>query len=322
MDDGFDLSHPDLSGAGKIVAPWNFLGNTNDPRPEHQYGDWHGTACAGLAVGNANGDGIVGSAPGCRLMPLRTWRYITDSSIEVLFAYVRREGAAVVSCSWSYAARNAPLSNRIKQAISDCATLGRNGLGTVICFAAGNEDRDINDPHHPLQPSVNGFAIHPDVIAVAASTSMDERAGYSNFGKEISLCAPGGSGDGTGWDLVTTDVIGTFMVGLEPLSAGYADGDFTFFAGTSAATPVVAGICALLLSVNPALKAKEVKSILQSTARKIGPAGGYDANGHSLQFGYGCVDAAAAVATQLETHVNGTEKQAKATTKKRMPVKV
>lgn len=307
IDDGFDLDHPDLSGPGKIVAPWDFTRGSSNPRPDFNsdypyfdsrsgewVGDWHGTACAGVAVGNANGQGILGGAPASRLMPVRWGIDLSDQQVVSWFDYVRRQGAAVVSCSWGAAARVFPLSSRIQKAIRDCATQGRNGKGSVICFAAGNENSDINDPSGR---SLNGFAIHPNVIAVAACNSRDERSHYSNFGDAISVCAPSNGRGGRG--VVTADVQGTFNRNGQAIESGYSPGAFTDgFGGTSSATPLVAGVCALLLSVNPTLTASQIKSLIQETARKIGPASGYQ-NGHSRNFGYGCIDAAAAVSRLL-----------------------
>lgn len=292
IDDGFDLDHPDLGGAGKIVAPRDFTRNGTNPVPDVTIGDWHGTACAGVAVGSANGVGIVGAAPGCRLMPVRWGIDLSDLQVERWFGYVTQQGASVVSCSWSARARKFPLSTRKLRAIARCAREGRGGLGCVVCFAAGNENRDIDSP---ATGSINGFAIHPDVIAVAASTSMDQRSNYSNFGAAISICAPS-SGAG-GWGITTSDVTGTFAFGQQVFESGYSAGAYTDeFGGTSSSCPLVAGICALLLSIRPELTAVEVRELLQSTARKIGPANEYDAQGHSRKFGHGCVDAAAAVA--------------------------
>lgn len=296
IDDGFDLSHPDLSGSGKIVAPRDFSRNNANPLPDLLNHDWHGTACAGMAVGNADGTGIVGAAPGVRLMPVRWGRQLSDTNIERWFDYVREQGAWVVSCSWSADARDFRLSERKRRAIRQCAREGRNGKGCVICFAAGNESRDINAP---AAQSVNGFAIHPDVIAVAACTSRDQRSDYSNFGDAIAVCAPS-SGSG-GWGITTSDVMGQYISedGML-LEAGYGSGVFTDeFGGTSSATPLVAGICALLLSIRPEMTASAVKELIQQTARRIGPPSAYDAQGHSREFGFGCVDAHSAVRALL-----------------------
>jgi subtilisin family serine protease len=291
IDDGFDLEHPDLLGMGKIVAPRDFRGNDEVPSPDLFRREWHGTACAGIAVGNANGTGIVGAAPHARLMPVRWGWDLSDASVEAWFDYVTAQGAWVVSCSWGGRARNFPLSEIKHRAIERCARNGRLGKGCVICFAVGNDGRDINKP---AAGSVNGFAIHPDVIAVGASTSLDELSDKTNFGNEISVCAPS-SGRG-GWGLLTTDVSGQYSRNGVLLEAGYTQGPYYFdFEGTSGANPLVAGICALILSINPDLTAREVKSLIERTARKIGRQDSYDDSGHSREFGFGCIDAETAV---------------------------
>lgn len=300
IDDGFDLTHPDLSGNSKVVAPWDFTTNTNNPAPQRfspdpRRGDYHGTACAGVAIGNANGTGITGAAPDCRFMPVRWTGTISNDTIKRQFEYVDTQGAWVVSCSWGVASDFFELSTVMNEAIAKCARDGRGGLGCVIVFAAGNANHDINDPDNG---TLDGFAVHPDVIAVAACTSMDQKSNYSNFGKEISVCAPSNGAGGVG--ILTSDVRGSFVSNGTTFASGYDAGDYTrTFGGTSSATPLVAGICALILSVNPGLTAREVKQILESTTRKI--SGPYDSNGHSIFFGFGCVNTDAAVKRAMES---------------------
>lgn len=295
IDDGFDLLHPDLGGNWKIVAPRDFTRLNDHPSPDPSTKDWHGTACAGVAVGNANNGGILGAAPGCRLMPVRWAQQFTPFTIGQWFDYVREQGAAVVSCSWKARAAVYRLSTYLERAIERCAREGRGGLGCVVCFAAGNESNDIDAADGS---SVNGFANHPDVIAVSACTSRDERSNYSNFGAAISLSAPS---DGAGGRAITTsDVTGRYSWQGMTYDAGYDPGDYTrSFGGTSSACPLVAGICALVLSIRPDLKALEVKDLLQRTARRIGDPASYNPPGHSPYFGYGCVDAAEAVGALL-----------------------
>ncbi|HEY0044895.1 MAG TPA: S8 family serine peptidase [Allosphingosinicella sp.] len=285
IDDGFDLAHPDFARPGKIVHPWDFSRQSPDPRPGS--GDWHGTACAGVATGLMGGGAIVGAAPDCTLMPVRWGPDLSDAQVESWFDYVASRGAHVVSCSWG--AENAwfPLSTRAYRAIEKCARQGRGGKGCVIVFAAGNANRDIYDPDGG---SIDGFANHPDVIAVAASNSRDMRSNYSNFGDAISVCAPS-SGAG-GWGILTADVTDPANGG----QLGYATGDYTYdFGGTSSACPLVAGIAGLLLSIKPDLTASGVKALLERTARRLGDPASYDARGHSRHFGHGCVNALAAV---------------------------
>jgi hypothetical protein len=302
IDDGFDLTHPDLAGNSKVVAPWDFTTNTDNPAPKRydpvaRFADYHGTACAGVAIGNVNGGGIIGAAPNCRFMPVRWNSSISDDTIKKQFSYVATQDAWVVSCSWGVAANEFYLSTEMDEAIAECARQGRNGLGCVVVFASGNSNHDINDPQGG---TVDGFATHPDVISVAACNSRDEKSNFSNFGKEISICAPS-SGEG-GRGILTSDVRGTFQFRGVTYEAGYEAGDYTkTFGGTSSATPLVAGICALVLSVNPALTARQVKTILETSARKIGNPASYDENGHSVHYGYGCVDADAAVQKAIDS---------------------
>ncbi|MGB1205943.1 MAG: S8 family serine peptidase [Chitinophagales bacterium] len=285
IDDGFDITHPDLKGNGnKIVQPWNF--RTNSPNVMATATETHGTPCAGLAVGAANGSGIVGAAPNARLMPIR-FSSLSDMQVEQWFNYAALNGADVISCSWGFASVTTPLSTRKINAIRACATNGRNGKGCVIVFAAGNEGRRINNDDPNL---IVGFATHPNVISVSASNSKDLRASYSNFGTQVTVCGPSG---GSGGAFVTTaDLTGTNAQGAY---LGFHQTDYTAsFTGTSASCPIIAGICGLVLSANPTLKSEEVKEIIQNTADKIGAAASY-INGHSMFFGYGRINAQKAV---------------------------
>ncbi len=329
-DDGFDLDHPDLQGAGKIVAPRDLQAQNSVPLPRTA-DENHGTACAGLAIGEENQTGIVGVAPGCSFMPIRTTGYLDDSSMEGLFQWAMAQGAAVISCSWSPAAVYYPLSLRQRAAITQAATQGRGGLGCVILFSAGNANRPVSGtlqeqgwPRNALQGAttwLSGFAVHPDVLAVSACTSLNRKAAYSNWGSHISLCAPSNNGApsmalpqvgsvATG-PVLSQRLPGRGMVTSDRLQgAGYDPSAFTDgFGGTSSACPVAAGVAALVLSVNPDLTARQVRQILEQTADKITDPnpdpqlglrhGTYDRQGHSLWFGYGRVNAQRAVQRAL-----------------------
>jgi subtilisin family serine protease len=326
VDDSFDLNHPDFQGNGKIVAPRDLKENDFLPLPDEQETS-HGTACAGIALAEENGTGIVGVAPGCALMPIRSTGFLDDESIENIFNWAIEKGASVISCSWGASAVYFPLSLRQRAAITRAATKGRNGKGCVILFAAGNANRPVsgtvnerNWPKNILQGNtswLSGFTVHPDVMAIAASTSLNKKAAYSNWGTNISVCAPsnnappGISFQETGF-VYTQPAIATSLSGLGVFTtdqlgaAGYDPSNFTDnFGGTSSATPVVAGVAALILSANSDLTAQQVKRILQETADKIVDPdpdpqlglreGTYDGNGHCQWFGYGKVNAARAV---------------------------
>ncbi|MBM0743808.1 S8 family serine peptidase [Phormidium sp. CLA17] len=334
MDDSVDLNHPDFQGAGKIVAPRDFKDNDFLPMPGEPDDD-HGTACAGVSVAEETGKGAVGVAPGCALMPLRTSGFLDDESVESLFDWAMTKGASVISCSWGPSAVYFPLSLRQRNALSRAASEGRNGKGCVIMFAAGNANRPINGkvteqgwPNNALRGAtdwLNGFAIHPDVIAVSASTSLNRKAAYSNWGREILVCAPSNNAppgfglQGVGYvytpPAVREELVGLGVVTTDRLGQpGYDSGDFTSdFGGTSSACPVVAGVAALVLSANPDLTAMEVKQVLQQTADKIVDPnpdpqfgfrkGTYEVGGRCDWFGYGKVNAFKATQAAVQRRV-------------------
>ena len=320
IDDGFALDHPDI--ADKSVHPWDFRRNSSDVRPEPNLtspaqGNWHGTACAGVAVGKAGGGQVIGAAPNAKLLPVRMNENLEPVLVSKWFDYMKDRGAWVVSCSWGAEAAVYPLPHRIGHAITRCARKGRNGKGCVVVFAAGNSALDVNDHVNDPPRSQNGFATHPDVIAVAACTSRDQFSDLSSFGKEIWICAPSG---GLGaWPIITSDVSGTYIDanGVER-GNGYEPGDYFFhFTGTSAACPLVAGVCALVLGANPELTSADVKEILKDKARRIGPESEYS-NGHSVKFGHGCIDAERAVKEALDRKLRiATVAERPATEKKR-----
>ncbi|HEY9834696.1 MAG TPA: S8 family serine peptidase [Stenomitos sp.] len=332
-DDAIDLNHSDFQGTGKIVAPKDFKDNDFLPLPDISE-ESHGTACAGIAVAEENGVGIAGVAPGCALMPIRTTGFLDDETIEQLFDYCIANDASVISCSWGPAAVYFPLSLRQRAALTRAATKGRRGKGCVIVFAAGNANRPVSGtvyerswPDDLLKGATNwlgGFTIHPDVITVSACTSLSKKAAYSNWGTNVSVCAPSNNAppgmwfERTGYISTAPEVM-VSLPGLGMFSAdlvgalGYESGDYvSTFGGTSSACPVVAGVAALVLSANPELTAQDVKRILQETADKIVDRdadpqlgmrlGTYDTNGHSQWFGYGKVNAFNAVqAAQQKT---------------------
>ncbi len=334
MDDGVDLNHPDFQGVGKIVAPRDFKGNDFMPLPDGANED-HGTACAGVAVAEENGYGAVGVAPGCALMPIRTTGYLDDDAIDELFDWAVTKGAAVISCSWGPSAVYFPLSLRQRAALTNAATQGRNGKGCVIVFAAGNANRPTNGtvneagwPNNTIVGATNwmgGFTNHPDVITVAASTSMGKKAAYSNWGPDIAVCGPSNNAPpGVGLPdlgyVYTPPEVTAYMPGLgvfttdRVAAAGYDPSNFTdTFGGTSSACPLVAGVAALVLSANPDLTAAEVRQILQQTADKIVDKdpdpqlglrkGTYEGNGRCDWFGYGKVNAAKAVQMAVQKRI-------------------
>lgn len=320
IDDGFDLSHPDFTSPGKVVHPKDYVEGDADPFPVTAHGDYHGTPCAGVALAEENGEGVVGIAPGCAFLPIRFDLSATDDLLWEIFDYAGKH-ADVISCSWGPVPVYAPLGQLLTDKFHQLAASGGpRKKGCVIVFAGGNNNAPLNDSnntsfewYHPdyglvetQGPILNGNATHPDVIAVSASTSLNRKAAYSNWGKEISVCAPSNNFHPLDRHAYVPG-LGIWTTDNEQYGDDFTGGNrFTgHFGGTSSATPLVAGVAALVISANPALGAKEVKQILEETADKIEDPnpdpvlglnkGSYDDAGHSEWFGFGRVNAAKAV---------------------------
>jgi subtilisin family serine protease len=278
-DLGLDITHPDLST--KVIKPWDLWRNSTNLEMGNAAFS-HGTPCASVAIAPQNG-GMCGAAPAARFMPLNGTGFSIEST-EAMVNYCIRNGADVISCSWGSTEQQFALGPDKIAAITKAAREGRGGRGCVICFAAGNEGSDW----------LNVYAMHPDVISVGATTSEDEHADYSNRGNELTVCAPSNGGE---YPIIAArpywekgGSVSQFYYG-DNIDRG---NQYQHFGGTSSATPLVAGICALILSANPNLTAREVKQILIQTADKIGSPSEYS-NGHSLKYGFGRVNAAKAV---------------------------
>lgn len=287
IDNGFDVNHPDLRG--KVVAPLSISNNGSSLPTGPRFGD-HATPCASVAVAAANGSGLVGAAPVAKLMPLHGLTF-SKFLTERMFSHCIRNGADVISCSWGTVdARYRPGAEH-QRAIRNALVTGRRGKGCVVVFAAGNEGIG----------HINYYANIPGVIAVGASTSSDTHAQYSNRGTGLSVVAPS---DG-GWPIIAARASwDQGNAGMPANKRYYVDGIdrgpfYKHFGGTSSATPLVAGICALILSANPDLTSAQVKSVLERTADKIGNRWDYDARGYSTKYGFGRVNADKAVAEAL-----------------------
>ncbi len=324
IDDGFDLTHPDLRGKDKVVHARDFVDGDRIPFPSDAHNDYHGTPCAGVAIGEENGSGIVGIAPKCAFMPIRFDLAADDDLLWEIFDYVGKR-ADVISCSWGPVPVFAPLGTLLQRKFSEIVNSGGpRGKGAVLLFAAGNFNAPIKDYNnrsfewrHPSQgikkhsrAILNGNCAHQDVMAIAASTSQNKKSAYSNWGKEISVAAPSSNWHPLdpfkkmpGRGIWTTD--------NENFGLGFTGNSrYTgIFGGTSSATPLVAGVAALILSINKTFSAKEVRTIIESSTDKItdestdiilghkkGHYSGRGKTSHSEWFGHGKVNAAKAVA--------------------------
>lgn len=137
-------------------------------------------------------------------------------------------------------------------------------------------------------------ASHAATFAIGASTDKDVKSSYSQFGTGLDFVAPS-SGGSKG--VYTTDRTG---------SAGYVSGDYeSAFGGTSSASPLVAGIGALILSKNATLTVSEVRALMRKSCDKIGgvsyTGGDSGAGGWNTYYGYGRLNAKTAIANTTST---------------------
>lgn len=313
FDTGFDMDHPDL--VDNIVGGFDAAGGDEDPEAEcgesydgagqaptctanRPFRESHGTAVAGVvAAVDENGIDGTGVCPDCSLYVVRLLGSSGLRSISNASAFRRAadEGAWVINNSWGPSlTRFFPLATSEREVFNAITTTGRDGKGVVLVFAAGND--------YFTPATANPYTAHPGVMAVSASTQIDDFACYSNYGSVIAIAGPSQGCFGGEGGIATSDYVG---------GEGYSGTDFTDgFGGTSAASPVIAGVAGLILSANPELTAEQVRLVMQRTAVKIRADKNpwrqqlgvdlavefeYDANGFSQGFGYGRADAAAAV---------------------------
>ncbi len=275
IDDGVQDNHPDLensSGVSKVIDGHTPATNGNgDPVSNN---DGHGTACAGIIGASHNTIGVRGVAPGVNLLSVNIFQGSeTTSDLAAAFNWARTNGADVISNSWGYTSCTLSLS-ALNNAINNARNNGRGGLGSVVVFASGNGYKTCVD--YPADLSY--------VMAVGAVTNMGSISNYSNEGPTLDVVAPSNSAPGqAGASVYTIDRTG---------SAGYSSGSYTSgFGGTSAACPVVSGVAALILSVDPSLEEDEVRQLIEDNATDMG------SSGFDTTYGHGRVSAYDAIST-------------------------
>jgi subtilisin family serine protease len=226
LDTGIDPDHPDF--VGRVVAGYDFVNEDSDP----MFDDTHGLSTSGLAAANGgDGFGVAGIDHRAKIMPVKVLdEHNQGTSLDLVdgIVYAANHGAHVLNMSLI----NFPESDSLKDAIGYA-----RGKGAVLVACAGNRGPGDADQSWP--------GASPLCITVGATNRDDVRASYSGTGQALDIVAPGDN--------------------VETVSLDGSDGTSTF-SGCSAATPVAAGIAALILSVDPSLTADDVQSLLQEGA--------------------------------------------------------
>ena len=255
---------------------------------------WHGTHVAGIAAAMTNNrQGVAGVAPEAKVLPVRALGRCGGFTSDI---------ADGIAWAAGYRIRNLPVNPNPADVIN--LSLGGNTpvcqpeyqqainyaikAGSIVAVAAGNEDA----PTENVQP-----ANCRGVITVGATGPEGYRARYSNFGDEVDLGAPGGNMNPTAGGATKPEqgILSTVNSGeRRPERPAYS-----YMEGTSMATPVVAGVIALMRGINPELSSEEARRILRETAAPFAaePGDSRKTNG----MGAGNLDANAAVCATLKT---------------------
>lgn len=300
IDTGVLVSHPDLKdqlvqGYDFISGPDNALdGDGIDDNPDDpgdtsagSSGNFHGTHVSGtIAAASNNGIGVSGIAWGSRIMPLRVLGLYGGTTYDIIQAL--RYAGGLENDSGTYPSQPADIINmsfgstEYSQAeYSVITTLKEAGI--ILVAAAGNES--TSQKAYP--------AAYSGVFAVGAATITKTAAWYSNYGSWIDLVAPGGDtsldfdGDGYSDGILSTD---------GHSSGGSISFLYTYLQGTSMASPHLAGVLALMKSVNSQLDADSVEYLLtgMNMTDDLGVSGKDD------KYGYGIINAEKAVASALD----------------------
>ncbi|MEX1828609.1 S8 family serine peptidase [Luteibacter sp. CQ10] len=218
---------------------------------------WHGTHVAGLALAAANNrEGIAGVAPEAMLLPVRVLGRCGAWESDVIDAITWASGGSVPGVAPPE--RRADVINLSLGGISACgasmadAIDGARRRGTAVVAAGGNEG---------IKASASSPANCPGVISVGALAHDGAQAWYSNHGDGLTLSAPGGSGSG----VQANDILSTVDSGdRQRLRAA-----FGYASGTSMAAPLVAGLVALMRSVDPDITVDEIARQLVDNARPL-----------------------------------------------------
>jgi kexin len=294
VDDGLEIGHEDLFWNCPPGESFNYLDGSTDPT-----GGEHGTACAGVAA--AVGANTLGGRGAAFEAHLVGYNFLESQTLSHQSNSMTRDAAAnwISNNSWGPDDIGVPIPSNStwRTAVATGLANGRNGLGIVYMKAAGNGAQLGLDPGD--NSNLDGFANFYGMVTVGAVGDDGKKAFYSENGANVFVCAP--SMGRANHAITTVDRTGVdgYNDGSHP--SDYVDTNYTnTFNGTSSATPLAAGVVALMLQANPNLTWRDVRLVLAQSARLNDPTdpdwttngAGYSIN---HQYGFGCVDANAAV---------------------------
>lgn len=283
VDNAIDIDHPDLEGNAWInpneiagngkdddnngyvddINGWDVAGNDNNPQPTNSSMS-HGTHCAGDAAATAdNNTGIASIGFNVSIISVKT----TSDAGSVTKIEKGYDGIAYAVAAGARVISCSWGGYTASQTNQNIITAAYN-KGCIVLGGAGNDGKE--EKFYP--------GAYENALCVAASDNADKKSGFSNFGEWVDVTSPGSS-----------------------IYSTMPNGTYTSSSGTSMATPIAAGLCALMLSKNPGLSPKQVEDCLKFSCTNIDNSN----SSFSGKIGAGRINAEAALKCVIGTSMNG-----------------
>ncbi|WP_407553796.1 S8 family serine peptidase [Streptomyces sp. Pv4-95] len=319
IDTGVDDTHPDLKANFSAKQSANCVGGVADTsagswRPYDPDNDYHGTHVAGSIAAARNGVGVAGVAPGVKISAIKVSEPETSlffaESVVCAFVFAADHGVEVTNNSyyvdpWMFNCKDDADQAAIVDAVGRAAKYAQR-KGAINVAAAGNSSFDLaaakiadnSSPNDstPVERTIDPKTCWdvptqiPGTVTVAATGVHKLKSYYSNYGLgQIDVAAPGGD----------SRQVPELPAKHGNILSTMPGGDWAYLAGTSMASPHVAGVAALVKSAHPKASPQEIQWLLKEQADNPGcPTGDATCTGTkhvNSHFGYGIVDALDAV---------------------------
>lgn len=268
LDTGVDFSHPDLFV--RILPGYDFVNNDADPQDDNG----HGTHVAAIAAASTdNGEGVAGVNWGANILPVKVLNASgngTYANVAAGIVWATDHGAQVINLSLGGPTPSFVLNDAVNYAYQ---------RGVILVASTGNAGI----------PAVLYPAAYDPVIAVGATDSTNSWAGFSNYGPEVDVVAPG------------VNIYSAFLGG------GYG-----YRSGTSMAAPHVSGFAALLWGI-PGNGPARIRTLIESNTLDLGSPGWDE------YFGYGLIQMDTAIQQALPTATPTQSERLEATPENPIP---
>ncbi|MFF5157277.1 S8 family serine peptidase [Streptomyces sp. NPDC000348] len=299
IDTGVDDTHPDIAPNFDRDASVNCVSG----KPDTTDGAWrpgaqespHGTHVAGEIAAAKNGVGMTGVAPGVKVSGIKVSNpdgFFYTEAVVCGFVWAAEHGVDVTNNSyytdpWYFNCTDDPDQKALVEAVTRASRYAER-KGAVNVAAAGNENYDlaadeITDPVSPNDSTPSDRVIDPSecydiptqlpgVVTVAATGAKGLKSSFSNYGRGVvDIAAPGG--DSTRYQTPEPPATSGLILGTLP------GGSWGYMAGTSMASPHVAGVAALIKSTHPHASPALVKALLYAEADATACTDPYDIDG-------------------------------------------